>query len=136
VLPGSIPYVVDIGQNCITKVRDLFRDKEALDGLGHKFLKADPVNVPPWDGYIATNTPGQTPITVPIFISQGLADTVVDPPVTVAYAKMLCGQGMPVSYLQRAGITHTDIAKKTAPQAVSWIADRMAGRPAPTNCIK
>jgi len=136
VLPDSIPYVVEIGKGCLTKIRDLFHDKQAIDGLGHKFLSANPVTVPPWKDYIAVNTPGGTPIPAPIFISQGLADTVVDPPVTVDFAKILCGQGAQLSYLQRAGITHTDIAKRTAPQAISWIADRIAGRPAPSNCIK
>ena len=134
VLPGALANVEKIGDSCITKFSGLIATKEAIDGMHGKFLSINPVTTPPWKGIIDVNVPGQSPAGAPIFISQGTADTVVDPPVTADFFKILCRQGVKVRLLEIPGATHTQIAMLTGGQAVSWIADRMDGRPAPNSC--
>jgi alpha-beta hydrolase superfamily lysophospholipase len=134
VLPQAIANVHKIGDSCITKFSGLVATKEAIDGMHGAFLKVNPVTTPPWAGIITANVPGQKPAGAPIFISQGLADTVVDPPVTAEFFKILCAQGARVRLLEIPGVSHTNIAMTTAGYAVSWIADRFDRRPAPNNC--
>jgi acetyl esterase/lipase len=136
VLPDALSDVAKIGAECLTKFTDLVEDERAIKGLGRKFLKADPVTTPPWKGFVSTNTPGNKAAGAPVFISQGSADTIVDPPVTINFAEKLCAQGATVAFLEVPGIAHDNIARRTGPEAVSWIADRFAGKPAQTNCIR
>ncbi len=134
VLPQAIGNVEKIGDSCITKFSGLVATKDAIDGMHGAFLKINPVTTAPWAGIISANAPGQKPAGAPIFISQGLADTVVDPPVTAEFFKILCRQGARVRLLEIPGVSHGEIAVTTAGQAVSWIADRFDRRPPPNSC--
>ncbi|MEO8667177.1 MAG: alpha/beta fold hydrolase [Bauldia sp.] len=137
VLPAAEDAVATIGHECLYGISDLIEDKGAIDKIQVRgFLKADPVKTPPWAATIAANTPGGSPPGAPVFIAQGSADTVVDPPVTTAFASKLCRDGATVRFFEVPDANHTMIAKASASAAVEWIADRFAGKPAPTNCTK
>lgn len=136
VLSESESAVATIGSQCLYGISDLIKDKGAVDKLHTRFLKADPVTTVPWKGTITANTAGLTPQEAPVFIAQGSADTVVDPPVTTNFASRLCREGATLRFFEVPEATHTTIAKASAAETVAWIADRFAGKPAPTNCIK
>ena len=136
VLPAAEGAVKTIGEQCLYGISDLIKDKGAVDKLHTQFLKADPVKTPPWKETIAANTPGQEPPGAPLFIAQGSADTVVDPSVTTDFASRLCRHGATLRFFEVPDASHTIIAKVSAQATVAWIADRFAGKPAPTNCIK
>lgn len=137
VLPVAMHDVAEIGAECLSGFSDLVVDVGALDDIKRVgFLSADPVKTPPWTGIIAQNTPGQMPAGAPVFIAQGSADTVVDPPVTTQFATELCRRGTAVRFFDVPDASHEIIAKVSAAAAVAWMADRIGGEPAPTNCIK
>jgi len=137
VLPTAIKDVADIGSECLAGFTDLITDVGALDRIKTVgFLAADPVKTKPWAEIITSNTPGQVAAGGPVFIAQGSADTVVDPPVTTAFAIELCRQGAAVRFFEVPDASHEVIAQVSAPAAVEWMAARFAGEPAPTNCIK
>ncbi|MDD9377176.1 hypothetical protein M8Z33_10915 [Streptomyces sp. ZAF1911] len=48
--------------------------------------------------------------------------------------KRACRFGKPVEYTKYPGATHQTIPNVAEPEYLSWIADRFAGRPAPSNC--
>ena len=136
VLPAAMVDVEKIGDQCIVGFSDLVVDAGALLSIDHVgFLKGDPARTPPWQGTIAANTPGKGKPGAPVFIAQGSGDTVVDPPVTTEFAKLLCNQGAAVRFFEVPDATHTMIAKVSAAAAVEWIAARFAGEAPPTNCI-
>lgn len=131
----DITSVAAIGGECLAGFVDLVTDVSALEHINQgKFLLRDPVTTPPWSTIIKENTPGALAAGGPVFIAQGTADTVVDPPVTTKFAIELCNQGVPVTFHRVTDATHTVIAMVSATAAVDWMAKRFAGEPAPTNC--
>jgi acetyl esterase/lipase len=133
---GAIGKVEKIGAECLSGFSDLVIDVKAIEKLKGKFLRADPVTTPPWSNVVAINTPGQMPAGAPVFVAQGSADKVVDPPVTTEFATKLCRQGASVRFFEVPDATHKIIAGVSASAAVAWMADRFAGAPPPTNCVK
>jgi acetyl esterase/lipase len=50
------------------------------------------------------------------------------------YMKRLCAAGSAVRMLELQGVSHGFAGAKSADAAVAWIADRFAGKPAPSDC--
>lgn len=133
----QIASVQAIGSECLAGFTDIAVDVAGIAHLSDgPFLAADPVTTPPWSHIVADNTPGKLASGGPVFLAQGTADTVVDPPVTRQFAIELCGQNVPVTFHEVPDATHDVIAKVSATHAMAWMADRFAGQAAPTNCIK
>jgi alpha-beta hydrolase superfamily lysophospholipase len=85
-------------------------------------------------GPLAVLALGAVPIAAPVFIAQGTSDTVVSPAVTARHVGRLCGQGIAVRYLVMPDEKHFLAALHSAREAVAWIGDRLAGKPAPDDC--
>jgi hypothetical protein len=103
-----------------------------LDPTGHLFWPTLPPK--PWRHALKVNTPGYAPGAAPLLVMQGTADTVIDPYATAQYVRRACTFAEPVQYTTYANQTHQTIPAAAQRQYVNWIADRFAGRPAPTNC--
>jgi hypothetical protein len=56
--------------------------------------------------------------------------------VTTAFATKLCNQGASVRFFEVPDASHQVIASVSAAAAVGWMADRFAGAPPPTDCVK
>lgn len=93
-----------------------------------------PWNADPWKGLLARNTPGATPISVPLIITQGARDSFVRPSATARFARYLCGLGATLEYRPSRGVAHADLGEKTAPYVSNWIASRFAGETARSTC--
>lgn len=61
------------------------------------------------------NSVGVRPLTVPVFIGQGLADELVKPAVTEDYVDLLCAQKAHVSFHRYPGVTHGFAAYASLP---------------------
>ena len=123
-----------VAKDCLGSLGRDIGELEAQKPLKQRFLKIDPVKTDPWHKILVANSPGRSPAGAPVFIAQGLADTTVDPPVTVGFVQLLCRQGIPVRFVRFPGVKHGEIAKKSADMAVEWIVERFKGAPAPNNC--
>ncbi len=135
VAPAAMPAIDDLAGDCIESVYDVAvrgRVERRLEG-GYLTV-ADLAAEEPWAGLIARNTPGTLPAGLPVFIAQGSADRVVPPRITEDYLRRLCAAGSPVEFVSLAGIGHAFAAMHSAREAVTWMADRLAGRPAPSGC--
>lgn len=136
VLPHAIKPVGQIGGQCVSGFADLLVDAAAYAQIEKGFLKGDLAKIAPWSTYLTDSTPGSHAVKwPPVFIAQGSADRIVDPPVTTDFAIKLCNQGVSVRYFSVPGATHDVIADVSAQKAVAWIADRFAGKLAPTDCV-
>lgn len=87
-----------------------------------------------WRERFQQNTDGFAPSVAPVLVMQGTADTVVNPNGSTQYVERACGFGRAVQYTTYPGATHQTIPNVAKPQYVRWIADRFAGRAAPSTC--
>lgn len=86
-----------------------------------RFLNADPATTEPWSGLLAENTPGSVPLTVPLLVVQGNADTLVRPEITTAFVAHERALGTRVTYLTFPDIDHGLIALVAMPDVMKWL---------------
>jgi acetyl esterase/lipase len=133
--PSAIPVVNQLASECIESLFDVFERKLTQRPLAHAFLvHEDFISREPWASLLKENTPGALPAPLPVFLAQGETDQLVLPPVTRQYARRLCANGSAVLFDPVPNTGHGFIAFKASDAAVAWIADRFAGRRAPSNC--
>jgi len=106
----------------------------AREKLGQQFFAIDPLTVAPWADAAINQTPPPLPADMPVFVSQGTADTVVLPWPNAMVQEAWCAAGSSISVLWMGGISHQAAATTSGPSAVAWLADRFAGRPASRTC--
>lgn len=135
VAPAAMPTVDALASECIESVYDMLQRRHSQGPLAKQFLMVkDLTQVEPWRSLLLRNIPGTLPPDVPVMLSQGDADTLVRPAVTAAYQQKLCAAGSKVRALSMPGVGHGFAGFDSAGATVAWIADRMAGRPAPSDC--
>ena len=134
--PDAIPVVERVAARCIRDPGEgilAFSDAVPLrDG----FLTVKMSGVQPWASIMKENSPGAAPIGAPLFLSQGSIDTVVAPAITAQFAGGACAQGTAVRYLAMPDEGHILVAYHSADDAVAWMTDRFAGKPAPDDCVR
>ena len=90
--------------------------------------------VQPWASLAQSNSPSTRGFGLPLLIAQNPKDDLVAPTVTLAHAKALCRAGNRLRYIRISGEGHATSARDSATETLRWIADRFAGRPAPSDC--
>jgi len=122
-----------LAQDC-TYDKQLLLEVLALRSAGQEFFERDPMTVPEWAEFVADQTPPPLPPDMPVFLAQGTADEVVLAWPNAKLQESWCDAGSTISSLWMGGIGHLAAATTAGPSAVTWIADRFAGRPAQRTC--
>ena len=99
-----------------------------------KYLSHDPATTEPWAGILQQNTPGNAPITVPLFVAQGLADQLVHPAATEQFVRQQCGKGIHVVFKEVPGAGHGQIALDVVPDVLSFFAAARTGAAPASTC--
>lgn len=99
-----------------------------------QLFNADPRTTEPARSVMIANDPGHVRSVAPILLVQGSADPVIVPARTERLRNTLCALGQPVAQVLIPGGTHDTTPGAAKPQIGAWIADRLAGVPAPTSC--
>ncbi len=133
---GTEPNFERVARDCLRNLPEMLALEKATNALRTNFLKYNPTEVEPWKSIMVRNSPGQSPPGAPVFIAQGTADTTVRPKITRQFADHLCLSGARVHMIWLEGIDHMYAGFKGAYSATNWMADRFAGRPAPSNCAR
>jgi pimeloyl-ACP methyl ester carboxylesterase len=141
-IDASLPLqgvVTDAGANNYERLADECILLAALEGmarndLGQSFFAIDPVDAPGWSEVIAGQTPPPLPADIPVFVAQGTADEVVLAWPNALLQEEWCAAGSSLSMLWMGGVDHMKAAITAGPQAITWIADRFADRPAGRTC--
>ena len=115
-----------------TECDDEFGRATAGQAIGSAFSQS-PIDTPPWSAGLAADSPGATRTPAPILISQGSADVQYPADLAATFVQRICAVGDTVSYRTYPQIGHA-VTIAAAPDIVAWMADRLAGRPAPTSC--
>lgn len=104
------------------------------DPLVGGYVTANPATTEPWKTLLAENSAGAQPIDVPVFVGQGLADTLVRPAATADYVRLLCAAGTDVVSRTYRGIDHGTAAYASVPDLMLWLAEVTTGRRPASNC--
>jgi alpha-beta hydrolase superfamily lysophospholipase len=107
----------------------------AFQGVsGPAVLARDPLSIPAIRKLLHENSAGNRPAGAPLLIVQGSADTTIPKVLTDAFDVKACAAGATVDYRVYEGATHTTVIVAAQDDVVQWLADRVAGKPAPTTC--
>ena len=135
IAPEAIPTVDRLATECIESLFDIIERDRTSGPLAKEFLTIkNPAKTQPWQSLLARNTPGALPRSIPVFLAQGTTDGLVRPQVTASYMQRLCRAGSRVQMLVMPNVGHGFAGRDSAAAAVSWMADRFADRPAPSDC--
>lgn len=105
----------------------------ALSALrGGRNLWAEAPGTGPFGDRLRQNVPDQ-PITVPVLIAQGAADTTVPGRIQDDYVRRECATGTRLEYRTLPGVDHVGIVTGTG-GLVQWSRDRLDGKPATSTC--
>jgi pimeloyl-ACP methyl ester carboxylesterase len=135
VVPEAMPTVDRLSNECIESIFDILERRKTEKPLEQQFLSVPNIaTVQPWRSLAMRNTPGPLSQQIPLFLAQGTTDNIVRPEVTRAYMQRQCETGGKVAMVWVPGVGHGFVAKDSADAAVTWIMDRFAGRPVPSDC--
>jgi acetyl esterase/lipase len=135
VAPRAMPAVDRLANGCIERFFDAIDRRGPSRELNQNFLTVSNLSdVKPWSGLLASNTPGPVPPSIPVFLAQGMKDTLVRPEVTENYMQGLCKAGSAVQWYPVPGSGHLFVARDSAVAAIDWVAARFERSPAPNNC--
>jgi alpha-beta hydrolase superfamily lysophospholipase len=130
--PAAAQAAVEMEQLC------LFGQNSELHALAQPlvgaFLAADPSTTQPWAGFLEENTPGASPLGVPLFVVQGGSDELVRPATTDGFVQRLCGQGERVASKSYPTATHATIVIQALPDVRAWLQSARDGSPSPAIC--
>ena len=96
--------------------------------------RPDPQNQEAWLKRLEQMALGNVPARVPVAVYQGDEDPAIFPAATEAYVKKACASGATISYTHYADTDHLRAVVKSQGDYLNWIADRFAGKPAPSSC--
>lgn len=132
------PFLSDAGREHFAEVADNGCVFDPLNALMSSrmgtFLVGDPTASPEWRAAFAANKAPLPPDNVPVFIGHGLADPLIDPGISARLVERYCSAGARVTTLWMPGEGHIGSSNTAAPTYITWLADRLSGVTAPSNC--
>lgn len=102
--------------------------------LTGNFFVGDPGSVEPWATLLSINSAGGQRIESPVLVTQGDADTIVDPPTTTELVAAYCAKGTAITERTYPGVTHDEIGYSSAADVAEWFASALDGRTPTSGC--
>lgn len=103
-------------------------------GLKQAFFSVDILSIPEWQAEVTKQTAPVLAPSQPLMIVESTSDNVVLPGTTALYIERACNAGSNLTSLWVSDVTHMALARVTAPDVISWLADRFAGKPTAPTC--
>jgi pimeloyl-ACP methyl ester carboxylesterase len=99
------------------------------------YLARPVADVPALRAVLDDNSAGHRPTPVPMFVYQGGADEQIPVATSARMVQRMCAAGgYTVIRKVYPGVGHSQAAFVAAPDVLNYFADRLAGKPAPTQC--
>lgn len=122
--------VADMGDKCVGEI--------AAQGAFHRLSEyttvPDALALPRMQRVLAINHLNQHAPTAPIFDYHAIFDELIPIAGDDAMVATYCEQGVTVQHYRDPASEHSTLAVTGAPLAVKYLADRFAGKPAPSSC--
>ncbi|MCJ1676239.1 lipase family protein [Streptomyces sp. APSN-46.1] len=137
------PYLSAHGKRVTNNLRDNLCTTQALAKypfLNSRFLTADGrplterLGRAPWATVVADQQLGKRKPAVPVLLSHSALDDVVPQQVGKNLAADWCRRGTTVKFSSNIVPGHIAATEATSAEGIPWLADRFAGRTAPTTC--
>ena len=124
IVDGLSDRVHDISGKCVVGGSKLSDAALAVDDLVLKgrLWKANPATTTPWSDQFAINTAGQTGIGVPVLITQGTADKIIQPATTAQLVSIYRSLGTKAVEQEMPGVDHMKAGKESVPYVVPFFA--------------
>lgn len=111
----------------------------ALEGFlrtdfGQDYFAAKPTTNAAWGAAARAQTPAPLPSSMPVFVAQSIADTVVLAWPNALLQNEWCAAGSDLTMAWLGMVSHQDTAMTVGPEAVAWIDDRFNDRPTTRTC--
>lgn len=117
--PAAREILPEMNGLCLlTDISRLHRIGQPVVG---RFVTADPATVQPWDGILAENSAGGAAFAAPLFVAQGLDDTLVVPSATEAFVAHERALGIDVEFHPVRDADHGTIAYLALPALLEWL---------------
>jgi len=136
VKPRTAVLIRNLARNCVSLDGFKLRTKLGMLRLAIQLKNVDLAASPRWATLMEQNSVNPDALALPVFVQQGGKDAIVAPAVTAAFVRRLCRRNRNVRYIITSAGDHVSAGKNAAHDAVAWIGDRFAGRPAPSDCGK
>ena len=130
--PGGASATPQMAEMCLLSQNEEIH--AIADPLIGRYVTGDPATTEPWKTLLHENSAGSSPIRVPVFVGQGLADELVKPSATDDYVALLCAQDTRVSFHRYPGVNHGLAAYASLPDMLVWLAAVSAGDPPASTC--
>jgi len=104
------------------------------DPLIGNYTRVDPATTEPWATLLTENTPGAKPLGVPLFVAQGVTDTLVLLSATQAFVAKQCAAGEHVVFQTYPDTGHGEIALKAISDLMTFFRGVLAGTPPASTC--
>ncbi|TQM91165.1 uncharacterized membrane protein HdeD (DUF308 family) [Ornithinimicrobium humiphilum] len=130
VRPGAQLLVREMAQRCLSERGVLVSAGQALL-LDRPVWDRDPTSGP-FGRRLAENVP-PGPISVPLLVGQGEADTLIAPAAQQEWVRARCAEGQQVDYRTYPGRDHLSLVAADSPataELLAWTAERFEGVPA------
>lgn len=121
--------MADIGKQCI----GTFSAAYAFKNMSDYVTVPELLDVPAVKQVMAENRMGSREPGAPTYIYQGNVDELTITPPVDKLVRTYCAKGSPVQYQKIPG-EHLSTAGTGVPGALAYLKDRLAGKPAPSNC--
>ncbi|WP_086825177.1 lipase family protein [Allokutzneria sp. NRRL B-24872] len=135
---GLQGFLNDKGRKAFEQVKDMcqvqWTPAYAFHRISEYTTVRDPIQLPQFQKVLAANELGKRRPSGPMFVYQSLNDEIIPAADARALAGKYCAAGTTVKYTESFVSEHISLAVTGAPGAVSWLADRFAGKPAPSTC--
>jgi len=123
VKPSLSERVHAVSEKCVVGGSRLSDIELGIDDLILKgrMWSADPATTAPWSNQFALNTAAQSPITVPLLLTQGTADKIITPSTTTELTAMYVAMGNNQATEQLMdGVDHMKAGKASVPYVVPF----------------
>lgn len=107
---------------------------EIRNYFNQQFFSSNPMQVQSWYQISAQQTPNTAKINVPVYIAQGLNDSVVLPDTTALLIQNLCATNKQVTTNWLGNTNHLQVALESGPSLVGWFEDRFNGVALSSDC--
>lgn len=127
--PAGIEAVQRAGEQCGSETVDAYRGADP-----DRYLKADPGTVEPFATLLEQNSPGVRRASVPVFLYHGEADEQIPVVASQLVLDRYCRNGTTAWRKTWPGASHGGVVPLALPDIERFLADRLAGKPAPSSC--
>jgi len=132
--PSALAVLLPAGRAAVDLVRGSWIQDPAAGPPVAAVRPSDLAKLAPWPGLLDRNTPGHAAAQVPLLIAQGTGDERVAPASNRSLTARLCRAGDRVQLRTYANVNHIGIIDAAGDNLLAWLGQRLASRPAGSNC--